>query len=101
MPGEAKQARANSNRMDKELADGCTELFRATVCMFEQEHLRFIKMVAAAGNGGTGGGGGDFRYPRSAMENKVIQDLRAVNGDKPFSVSGTKSSPRHSGKLEA
>ncbi len=59
-------------------SDVGTKMFRATGCMFEQEHLLFINMVAAAGNGGTGGGGGGFRYPRSVMENIVIQNLRQV-----------------------
>ncbi len=66
----------------KELSDVCTKMFRATGCMFEQEHIRFINMVAAAGNGETGGGARGFRYPRSAMENKVVQNMRVVNGDK-------------------
>ena len=102
--GEVGEARTNFNRMVKgmtrlkeisenvagdqlqvekyvkELSDVRTEMFRATGCMFEQEHLRFINMITAAGSGGAGGG--SSKYPRSVMENKVIQNLRAVNGDK-------------------
>ncbi len=83
----------------KEFADVCTEMFRATGCVFEQEHGRFINMVAPAGNGATDGGGGGF--PRSPTENKVIQNLRDVKGDNPCSGNGTKNPPRRSGKVEA
>ena len=53
----------NVEKYIKELSDVCTEMFRATGCMFEQEHLRFINMITAVGSGGTGGGGS--KYPRS------------------------------------
>ncbi len=48
----------NVEQYVKELSDVCTEMFRSTACMFEQEHLRFIKITAAAGKSGTGGGCG-------------------------------------------
>ena len=47
--------------------------------MFEQEHLRFFNLFAMTGGGGHGGGG---KFPKAIMEHKVIQYLRAVNGDK-------------------
>ncbi len=40
--------------------------------MFEQEHLRFINMFAATGNGGSGGVG--HKFPTGIMEHKVIQN---------------------------
>ena len=70
----------NVEKYVKELSDVCVEMFRATGAMFEQEHLRFINMFAATGGGGQGGGG--HRFPKAIMEHKVIQYLRAVNGDK-------------------
>ena len=45
----------NVEKYVKELSDVRTEMFRATGCMFEQEHLRFINMITAVGSGGTGG----------------------------------------------
>ncbi len=71
----------NVEKYVKDLSDVRTEMFRATGCMFEQEHFRFINMVAAVGNGGKGGGRG-FKYPRRVVENKVIQNLKVVSGDK-------------------
>ena len=65
----------------KELTDVVKEMFMASGSMFEQEHLRFINMFAATGGGGYGGGGG-HKFPKAIMEHKVIQYLRAVNGDK-------------------
>ncbi len=38
----------------KELSKVCWHMFRATGARFEQEHLRFINMFAAKGNGGSG-----------------------------------------------
>ena len=51
----------------------------ASGSMLEQEHLRFINMFAATGGGGRGGG---HTFEKTIMEHKVIQYLRAVNGDK-------------------
>ncbi len=45
--------------------------------MLEQEHPRFISITASRGGGPNGGG-----YHKTLVENKVIQNLRAVNGDK-------------------
>ncbi len=64
----------------KELTEVCMEMFRATGSRFEQEHFRFINMVTAAGSDGSVGG--SVKYPKSIMENKVIQNVRAINGDK-------------------
>ena len=69
----------NSEKYIRELSKVCGDMFRATGAMFEQEHLRFINMFTAAGSGGNGGG---YKYPKAIMEHKVIQNLRAVNGDK-------------------
>ncbi len=66
----------------KELSNVCMEMFRAAGSMFEQEHLRFFNMVATTGGGGSGGG--SHRFVKSIMEHKVIQYLKAVNGDKSF-----------------
>ena len=41
----------NSEKYIKELSKVCWEIFRATGAMFEQEHLRFSNMCAAAGSG--------------------------------------------------
>ena len=69
----------NSEKHIKELSKVYWEMFRATGAMFEQEHLRFLSMFVAAGSGGNGGG---HRQPKTVMENKVIQNLKAVSGDK-------------------
>ena len=53
-------------------------MFKATGAMFEQDHSRFISMITASWSGAPNGGG----YHKTVMENKVIQNLRAVNGDK-------------------
>ena len=70
----------NIEKYVKELSDVCMEMFRTTGAMFEQEHLRLINMFVATGGGGQGGG--SHRFPKAIMEHKVIQYLRAVNGDK-------------------
>ena len=46
----------NTERYVQELTDVVREMFMASGSMFEQEHLRFINMFAAAGVGGKGGG---------------------------------------------
>ncbi len=69
----------NAEKYIKELAAGCKDMFRATGTIFEQEHVRFISMVTAVGGPGAGGGGP--RYTKGIMEHKVIQNLKAVNGD--------------------
>ena len=70
----------NTERYVKELTDVVREMFMASGSMFQQEHLRFINMFAATGGGGKGGGG--HRFEKTIMEHKVIQYMRAVNGDK-------------------
>ena len=42
--------------------------------MFEQEHLRFINMLAAAGVNGSGGGA--TKHTRGIMEHTVITNLK-------------------------
>ena len=71
----------NTERYVKELTDVVREMFLASGSMFQQEHLRFINMFAAAGSGGKGGG---YKYGKTIMEHKIIQYFRAVNGEKPL-----------------
>ncbi len=69
----------NIERYVNELTYVVREMFMASGSMFQQEHLRFINVFAATGGGGHGGG---VRFPKATMQHKVIQLLRAVNGDK-------------------
>ncbi len=69
----------NIEKYVKELANVVREMFLSTGSMLEQEHSRFISMFAATGVGDEGFG---YRYEKTIMEHKVIQYLRAVNGDK-------------------
>ena len=69
----------NIEKYVKELTNVCQEMFMSTGSMFQQEHLRFFGLLAVTGGGGHGGGA---RFPKAIMEHKVIQYLRAVNGDK-------------------
>ena len=64
----------------KESATTCRKLFHIIGKTMEQEPLRFMSMFAASGAGGTGNA--QRRFTKSIMEYKVIQNLRAVNGDK-------------------
>ncbi len=54
--------------------------FRATGAMLEQEHLRFINLFAATGNGGVSAG--SLKYPKGIMEHKVTQSLIGACGHK-------------------
>ena len=69
----------NIEKYVKELTNVCQEMFMSVGSMFQQEHLRFFSLLAVTGGGGHGGGA---RFPNAIMEHKVIQYLRAVNGDK-------------------
>ena len=70
----------NIEKYVKELTDVVREMFMSTGSMFQQESLRVLNTLAAQGGGGYGAGG---RWsPKAIMEHKVIQHLRAVNGDK-------------------
>ena len=69
----------NIEKYVKELTNVCQEMFMSVGSMFQQEHLRFFSLLAVTGGGGHGGGA---RFPKAIMEHKVIQYLRAVNGDK-------------------
>ncbi len=62
----------NIEKYVKELTDVTREMFMASGCMFEREHLRFINLFAATGGGGHGGG---VRFPKAIMDQKVIQYL--------------------------
>ncbi len=55
----------------KELTNVCREMFKATGAMYEQEHLRFIKMFVAAGSGGPEGV--HHKSSKGIMEHRVIQ----------------------------
>jgi hypothetical protein len=70
----------NVEQYVKEIAVTVMELTKATGRMFEQEHLRFINMATSI-NPRTFGGGSSG-VTRGIMEHKVIQNLKAVNGDK-------------------
>ena len=62
----------------KELTDLKTEMFRAVGAMFEQEHVRFVSMITAAGSK-VGVSGSHPRYMKGIMEHRVLQNLKAVN----------------------
>ena len=47
--------------------------------MFEEEHMRMINIVTSMHPGAVGGG---IRFPKGIMEHKVIQNLRALSGNK-------------------
>ena len=81
----------NIEKHVKELTNVVQEMFLSTGSMFQQEHLRFFGLLAVTGGGGHGGGA---RFPKAIMEHKVIQYLRAVNGDKSLSDNGTTNSPQ-------
>ncbi len=73
----------NTEKYVKKLTDAVREMFMSTGSMFQQENLRFLHILAATGRGGHGGGhGGEGKYQKTTMEHKVIQYLRAINGDK-------------------
>ncbi len=42
----------NSEMYIKELSKVCWDMFRARGAMFDEEHLRFINMITAAGSNG-------------------------------------------------
>ena len=69
----------NIEKYVKELTDVVREMFMSTGSMFQQESMRLLSMLAAQGGGGYGANG---RPQKTIMEYKVIQYLRAVNGDK-------------------
>ncbi len=68
----------NIEMYEKQLTSVCREMFQAAGAMFDQEHLHFISMITVSRSGGSNEGG----YHKTVMKNKVIQSLKAVNGDK-------------------
>ena len=70
----------NIEKYVKELTDVVREMFMSTGSMFQQEGLRILSTLAMQGGGGYGANGGP---QKTIMEHKVIQYLRAVNGDSP------------------
>ena len=90
----------NIEKYVKELTEVVREMFLSTGSMFQQEYMRFANWSAVTGGGGYGaGGGGGNRPPKAITEYKIIQYLRAVNGDKSLcSDNGTRSLPQRSDK---
>ncbi len=73
-----KNGQLNIETYVKEFTSECRGMFKATGAMFEQEHLCVISMITASRSGGPNG----RRFRKTIMENKVIQNLKAVSGDK-------------------
>ena len=69
----------NTEKYVKELSVTVRNMMVAIGIMFEQESVRTAAMITASGGGGGHRGGGQTR---GVMEHRVIQGLRAVNGDK-------------------
>jgi hypothetical protein len=69
----------NTERYIKELSIIMIRITEATGRMFEQEPLRFMSMYVAAGNGAQGG---RDHFKRGITEHRVIQNLKAVKGNK-------------------
>ncbi len=69
----------NVEKYFKEIAALVADLTMATGRIFEQEPMWMINIVTSIHPSGVGGGN---RSPRGIMEHKVIQNLRAVSGDK-------------------
>jgi hypothetical protein len=68
----------------KEVEVICKDMFHIMGKSLEQELLRFIDMIRAAGSSG-GVGCGHGKYVKGIMEHKVIQTLRAVSVDRSLS----------------
>ena len=104
--GDVGEARSNFNRMSqgmvrlkeimdkvedddlnhletwvKELATVVHAMFMSTGAMFVQEGLRTTMTISNSGAGGHGGGA-SHHHPKGIMEHRVINNLKAVNGDK-------------------
>ncbi len=71
----------NMEKYVKELAIMTAELGRAAGRMFQQEHLRCIAMIIAAG-GASGVTPCGAPQPKGVIEHEVVKKLKAVNGDK-------------------
>ncbi len=71
----------NVERYVKEIAALSADLTKATGRMSKEEHLRMINMVTSIYTGGSGGAGG-LKLDRGIMEHKVIQNMKAVSGDR-------------------
>ncbi len=73
----------NVEKYTKEMANVCWDMFRAVGAMFEQEHLRTINLLSSYNTGATGGKAGKgANWSKGIMEHRVIQNMKAVNGDK-------------------
>ena len=78
--GSVEEDSINVEKYVKELATAVREVTTAVGRMFEQEPWRITALITASGGGG--GGPRQERRARGVMEHRVIQGLRAVNGDK-------------------
>ena len=71
----------NVEKYVREITITVRNMMSAIGIMFEQEPMRIMAMVTANGGGG-GGGQRQEKHTNGVMEHRVIQGLRAVNGDK-------------------
>ncbi len=79
----------NVGKYVKELSKACWDMFRASGAIFEQDHLRFIRMFIAAGTGGNGGGHG---LNKGIVEHKASTTCGASVATSRCSDSGTTGS---------
>ncbi len=84
----------NVEKYVKEIATLMVDLTKASGRMFQQEHLRMVNMVSAINPGGSGGTGGNRFTAKGIMEQKVIMNLRMVNGDNLCFANGTQGLAR-------
>ena len=70
----------NVERYVREIALTLRDVIAATGRMFEREPWRVTALISASGHGGAGPR--SERQVRSVMGHRVIQSLKAVNGDK-------------------
>ena len=75
-----EQDSINVEKYQKETATTVRHAISAIGRMFEQEPARVMSVISASGGGG--GGLRPEKHSRGVMEHRVIQGLRAVNGDK-------------------
>jgi hypothetical protein len=75
-----EQDSINVEKYLKETAATVRHAISAIGRMFEQEPARVMSVISASGGGG--GGLRPEKHSRGVMEHRVIQGLRAVNGDK-------------------
>ncbi len=69
----------NTESYIKELSQVMIKVTKAAGRVLEQDHMRFMAMYVGAGSGIAGG---CDRHQESIMEHRVIQNLKAVSGDR-------------------